>query len=221
VRVALAESAEAGKKLADADAMHAKAVEDAKAAGAKVTEEAQQDSQRITAQLAEQADAEAERIKAQGAQQVQLMRQQLIRQLRSGLGSESVQKAEEIVRNYVSDPAAQSSTVDRFLDELDAMAPSSAVLEARASLNLRAASREALAELVKKFESVAGSADTPALATLADSLSAVARLLLPSATLDKHLAEPTGDSAAKLRLLERVFGGKVDDKTMDLLKTAV
>ncbi|QZT61455.1 F0F1 ATP synthase subunit B/delta [Mycolicibacterium austroafricanum] len=221
VRVALAESAEAGKKLADADAMHAKAVEDAKAAGAKVTEEAQQDSQRITAQLAEQADAEAERIKVQGAQQVQLMRQQLIRQLRSGLGSESVQKAEEIVRNYVSDPAAQSSTVDRFLDELDAMAPSSAVLEAGASLNLRAASREALAELVKKFESVAESADSAALSALADNLSAVARLLLTSATLDKHLAEPTGDSAAKVRLLERVFGGKVDDKTMDLLKTAV
>ncbi len=32
IRVALAESAEAAKKLADADAMHAKALEDAKAA---------------------------------------------------------------------------------------------------------------------------------------------------------------------------------------------
>lgn len=221
VRVALAESAEASKKLADADAMHTKAVEDAKAAGAKVTEEAQQDSQRITAQLAEQADAEAERIKAQGAQQVQLMRQQLIRQLRSGLGAESVQKAEEIVRNYVSDPAAQSSTVDRFLDELDAMAPSSTVLEAGASLNLRAASREALAELVQKFESAAEGADTAALATLADNLVAVARLLLTEGALNKHLAEPVGEPAAKIRLLERLFGGKVDDTTMDLLKTAV
>ncbi len=40
IRVALAESAEASKKLADADAMHAKAVEDAKAESAKVTDEA-------------------------------------------------------------------------------------------------------------------------------------------------------------------------------------
>ncbi|ANI41248.1 F0F1 ATP synthase subunit B/delta [Mycolicibacterium vaccae] len=221
IRVALAESAEASKKLADADAMHAKAVEDAKAAGAKVAEEARQDSERITSQLAEQADAEAERIKAQGAQQVQLMRQQLIRQLRSGLGEESVEKAAEIVRNYVSDPAAQSSTVDRFLDELDAMAPSSAVLEAGATLNLRAASREALAELVKKFESLAEGADAASLATLADDLSAVATLLLDQTTLNKHLAEPAEDASAKERLVDRLFDGKVDAATLDLLKTAV
>ncbi|MGP4054487.1 F0F1 ATP synthase subunit B/delta [Mycobacterium sp. 4D054] len=221
VRAALAESAEASKKLADADAMHAKAVEDAKAAGAKVTEEARQDSERIAAQLAEQADAEAERIKAQGAQQVQLMRQQLIRQLRTGLGAESVEKATEIVRNYVSDPAAQSSTVDRFLDDLDAMAPSSTVLEAGASLNLRAASREALAEVVKKFESLAENADSGALTALADNLAAVAKVLLDEPTLTKYLAEPADDATAKERLVERLFGGKVDDATLDLLKTAV
>ena len=46
IRVALAESAEAAKKLADADAMHAKALEDAKAESAKVTDEAKQDSER-------------------------------------------------------------------------------------------------------------------------------------------------------------------------------
>lgn len=220
VRAALAESAEASKKLADADAMHAKAVEDAKSEGQKVTDEARHDSERIAAQLAEQADAEAERIKAQGAQQVQLMRQQLIRELRSGLGTESVQKAEEIVRNYVADPAAQASTVDRFLEELDAMAPSPAVLEAGASLNLRAASREALAEVVKKFESVAEGADSTALTTLGDELAAVAKLLIDEPTLNKHLAEPTDDAAPKVRIVERLFGGKVDGATLDVLKTA-
>ena len=51
VRTALAESAEAAKKLADADAMHAKALEDAKAESTKVTDEARQDSERIAAQL--------------------------------------------------------------------------------------------------------------------------------------------------------------------------
>lgn len=220
VRAALAESAEASKKLADADAMHAKAVEDAKSEGQKVTDEARQDSERIAAQLAEQADAEAERIKAQGAQQVQLMRQQLIRQLRSGLGSESVQKAEEIVRNYVADPAAQASTVDRFLEELDAMAPSPVVLEAGASLNLRAASREALAEVVKKFESGAEGADSAALTTVADELASVAKLLLKEPTLNKHLAEPTEDAAPKVRVVERLFDGKVDGSTLEILKTA-
>ncbi len=145
IRVALAESEEAAKKLAEADAMHAKAVEEAKAESAKVTEEAKADSERIEAQLQEQAVTEAERIKAQGEQQVHLLRQQTIRGLRHELGADSVQKAEELVRQYVSDPAQQSATVDRFLGELESMAPSTAVLEAGASLNLRAASREALA----------------------------------------------------------------------------
>ena len=129
VRVALAESADAAKKLAEADDMHAKALADAKAESTKVTDEAAQDSERITAQLAEQAGTEAERIKAQGAQQVQLMRQQLIRQLRTGLGSESVAKADALVRAHVADPAAQAATVDRFLAELDQMAPSAVVIE--------------------------------------------------------------------------------------------
>ena len=44
IRTALTESAEAAKKLEDADAMHARAVEDAEAESAKVTDEARQDS---------------------------------------------------------------------------------------------------------------------------------------------------------------------------------
>ncbi|TQC34024.1 F0F1 ATP synthase subunit B/delta, partial [Rhodococcus sp. WS7] len=137
VRAALAESAEAAKKLADADAMHAKALADAKAESEKVTEEAKQDSERIAAQLSEQAGSEAERIKAQGAQQIQLMRQQLIRQLRTGLGAEAVNKAAEIVRAHVADPQAQSATVDRFLSELEQMAPSSVVIDTAATSRLR------------------------------------------------------------------------------------
>ena len=104
VRAALAESEESSRKLADADAMHDKALEDAKAQSEKVTEEARHDSERIEAQLTEQAGAEAERIKAQGAQQVQFMRQQLIRQLRAGLGDEAVQKASDLVRAHVAGP---------------------------------------------------------------------------------------------------------------------
>ncbi len=124
VRAALEDSKSAAEKLANADQMHAKAVEEAKAAGAKLTEEARADSTRIGEQLREQAGTEAERIKAQGEQQIHLLRQQTIRNLRQHLGLESVAKAEEIVRNHVADPGAQSATVDRFLDQLDDMAPS-------------------------------------------------------------------------------------------------
>lgn len=220
IRTALAESAEAAKKLADADAMHAKAVADAKAESAKVTDEARADSERIGAQLQEQAATEAERIKAQGEQQIHLLRQQTIRGLRHELGAESVQKAEDLVRQYVSDPAQQSATVDRFLGELESMAPSTAVLEAGASLNLRAASREALAEVVKKFDQTAGGLDAAGLTTLADDLASVAKLLLGQPILGKHLADPTDNPDPKIRLAERLFDGKISAPALDLVKTA-
>lgn len=221
VRAALAESADASKKLVDADAMHAKALADAKAESEKVTDEARQDSERIAAQLTEQAGTEAERIKAQGAQQLQLMRQQLIRELRSGLGEESVTKAAGLVRAHVADPAAQSATVDRFLAELDEMAPSAAVIDTAATAKLRAASRESLTALVAKFDEAASGLDAAGLTTLSDELASVAKLLLSESVLNKHLAEPTDDAAAKVRLLEGLLSGKVGDTALDVLRTAV
>ncbi len=185
IRTALAESAEAAKKLEDADAMHARAVEDAEAQSAKVTDEARQDSERIAAQLQEQAGVDAERIKVQGAQQVQLMRQQLIRQLRSGLGEGAVQKAADLVRTHVADPAAQAATVDRFLDDLDDMAPSSVAIETGASARLRSASRQAMAALTEEFDNVAGRLREPGLTTLADELASVVTLLVDQPALDQ------------------------------------
>ncbi len=114
IRAALEESRSAADKLANADQMHSKALEDAKSEAAKVTDEARTDSKRIAEQLREQASIEAERIKLHGEQQVQLLRQQTIRGLRQHLGVEAVQKAEQIVRDFVADEAAQSATVDRF-----------------------------------------------------------------------------------------------------------
>jgi F-type H+-transporting ATPase subunit delta len=221
VRTALADSAEAEKKLADADAMHAKALADAKAESAKVTEEARSDSGRIVAQLEEQAVADAERIKIQGEQQVQLLRQQTIRELRQGLGAESVERAAELVRAHVADSAAQSATVDRFLDELDAMAPASVALETGATLNLRAASREALAALVSEFDQVAQGLDADGMATLAGDLASVARLLLGEAVLNRHLAQPVDDAAPKVQLAETLLSGKISDPALTVVKSAV
>ena len=97
-------------------------LEEAKAEAAKVIEEARHDAEKIAEQLRAHADSELERIKVQGGQQVRLLRQQLIRELRQSLGAESVHRAGDMVRDFVSDPAEQSATVDRFLDELDEMA---------------------------------------------------------------------------------------------------
>jgi F-type H+-transporting ATPase subunit delta len=225
VRAALEESAAAAKKLADADAMHAKALEDAKNEASRVTDEAKTDSERIAEQLREQAGVDAERIKTQGVQQVQLLRQQTIRQLRQNLGLESVGRAEELVRAHIADPAAQGATVDRFLDELEAMADSGAAstasFDAGASVNLRAASREALATLVKKFDEVAAGLDAEGLSALAGDLTAVAKLLIAETALNKHLAEPKDDAAPAVRLLEKLLDGKVGAPALDVLKTAV
>src|SRR6185503_19683218 len=165
VRKQLADSAEAKKRLAEAEKAHEKAVEQAKAEAKQVTEEARVDAQRIVEQLHAQADAEVERIKVQGAQQVQLLRAQLVRQLRQDLGTESVRRAGALVNEHVSDPDAQSATVDRFIDELDAMAP------------LRSASRESLAALVEKFDEVAADLGPDQLSSVADDLASVAKLL--------------------------------------------
>lgn len=221
IRAALAESEEAARKLADADAMHAKAMENAKAESARVTEEAKQDSERIEAQLQEQAGIDAERIKAQGVQQVQLRKQKVIRQLRAGLGEQSVLKAGELVRAHVADPAAQSATVDRFLDELDGMTSSEATIETGATSRLRSASRDALAAVVSEFDTVAGRLREPGLTTLAEELAAVAGLLISQPALARHLARPSDDPAPKVQLVNTLLSGKVDDHTLDLVRTAV
>ncbi|MGJ6123006.1 F0F1 ATP synthase subunit B/delta [Mycolicibacterium sp. Y3] len=221
VRTALAESAEAAQRLADADAMHAKALADAAAESSKVTEEARQDSVRITASLAEQAGVDAERIKAQGAQQVQLARQQLVRQLRQGLGDEAVVKAGDLVRGHVADPSAQAATVDRFLADLAAMAPSTVVIDTAATAGLRAASRAAVATLTGEFDTVAAGLDADGLTALAGNLAAVARLLITQGALNKHLAEPSDSADAKIALVDRLLNGKIGEPALALVRTAV
>ncbi|HET6734619.1 F0F1 ATP synthase subunit B, partial [Mycobacterium sp.] len=152
VRTQLSDHAEAEKKVTDADKEHAKALEEAKAEAAKVIEDARHDAESIAEQLRAQADVELERIKTQGAQQIRLLRGQLIRELRQSLGAESVHRAGDLVRDFVADPSEQSETVDRFLAELDEMAPSTTVFEDAVAAKLRAASRASLATVVESLD---------------------------------------------------------------------
>lgn len=221
VRTQLVDSAEATKKLAQAEAEHKKALEEAKAETAKVLEEARFDAEKIAEQLRAHADSEVERIKVQGGQQVELLRQQLIRELRGNLGTESVSRASELVRGHVSDPARQSATVDRFLDELDAMAPSNAVIEDAATAKLRSASRESLAKVVDRFDEVTADLNADGLSKLADDLASVAKLLTSETVLNKHLVEPADDAGPKVSMLEALLTGEVGDDALEILKAAV
>ncbi len=221
VRTQLADHADAEKKVADADKEHAKALEEAKAEAAKVIEEARHDAEKIAEQLRATADTELERIKTQGAQQVQLLRQQLIRELRQTLGAESVHRAGDMVRNFVADPGEQSATVDRFLAELDEMAPSDRVFEDAATAKLRAASRDSVAKVVEQVDGDVANLDTAQLTTLANDLVSVVKLLYKEPALARHLADPSSPSASKVQLVERLLSGKVSDAALGVLNTAV
>jgi ATP synthase F0 subunit b/ATP synthase F1 delta subunit len=221
VRKQLEDSAEAKKRLAEAEKAHEKALEQAKAEAKQVIEEARVDAGRIVEQLHAQADAEVERIKVQGAQHVQLLRAQLLRQLRQDLGTESVRRAGELVNEHVSDPDAQSATVDRFIDELDAMAPSEAVIGDRVTARLRPASRDSLAALVATFDEATADLGPDQLSSVADDLASVAKLLVRESVLTRHLADPADDPSAKLNLLETLLESKVGDTALEVLKAAV
>lgn len=221
VRTELEEAAAAAKLLAEASQAHTKALEDAKAEAQRVTEEARVDAERITEQLRAQADVEVERIKVQGARQVELLRAQLIRQLRQDLGYESVQRAGELVRDHVADPAQQSATVDRFLDDLDAMAPSEADVKYPVLAKMRTASRQSLVSLLERFGAIAQNLDDEGLSTLADELASVAKLLDRELVMTRYLTQPAEDATPRVRLIDRLVSGKVGDPTLDVLRTAV
>jgi ATP synthase F0 subunit b/ATP synthase F1 delta subunit len=221
VRQELEDSAAAAKRLEDASQAHATALEEAKAEAQRVTEEAHADAERIGEQLRAQADAEVERIKVQGAKQVELLRGQLVRQLRQDFGAESVRRAGDLVRGYVADPEQRSATVDRFLDDLEAMAPSEAEIEYPVLTKMRSASRRALTALVDRFGEIADDLDDKALSALGDELASVAALLDREIVVTRYLTVPAEDAAPRARLIERLVSGKVGDTTLDILKSAV
>ena len=221
VQQELDESAEAADRRKHASQAYQEAVEDAKAEAQRITDEARADADRIGEQLREQADAEVERVKVQGKRQVELLRAQLIRQLRQDLGYEAVQRAGELVREHVGDSEQQSATVDRFLDELDDMAPSEAEVQYPVLDKMRSASREALGNVVKRFDQIAKNLDDNGLSTLADELASVAALLQREVVVTRYLTLPAEDEAPRVRLIERLVSDQVEDSTLDVLRAAV
>ncbi|MGB8391730.1 F0F1 ATP synthase subunit B/delta [Mycobacterium sp.] len=217
----LKDAAVAADRLTESTTAHSKAVEAAKSEAKRVVEDAQTDSGRITEQLQAQADVEAERIKAQAARQVELLRSQLTRQLRLELGHESVCQARELVRNYVADAAQQSATVDRFLDDLDAMAPAAADVRYPLMAKMRSASRQALANLADRFSALAKKLDNRGLSTLSSELVSVAGMLNREIVVTRYLTVPAEDAGPRVRLIERLLAGKVGDATLDVLRLAV
>jgi F-type H+-transporting ATPase subunit delta len=221
VRQQLADSAAAADRLSESKTAHENAVDAAKEEAEQIVEEARADSERIAEQMRAQAEVEAERVKAQGARQAELLRTQLTRQLRLELGHESVRQAEELVRSYVADPEQRSSTVDRFLDDLEAMAPAPAEVAYPLLTKMRSASRHALGNLSDRFGTIAKNLDNKALSTLSSELVAVAKMLDGEIVVTRYLTVPAEDAAPRVRLIERLVSDKVGDATLDVLRAAV
>jgi F-type H+-transporting ATPase subunit delta len=221
VRQQLADAATAAERLTESTTAHSKAVQSAKSEAERVVEEAKVDAERISAQLEAQAEVEAERIKGQGSSQAELLRSQLSRQLRQELGRESVRQAGELVRSFVGDAAQQSATVDRFLDELDEMAPTAANVEYPLMANLRSASRRAVVAVSDRFDTIAKDLDAKGLQTLASDLVEAAKLLVREVVVTRYLTLAAEDAEPRVRLIERLVAGKVGDPALDVLKTAV
>jgi ATP synthase F0 subunit b/ATP synthase F1 delta subunit len=221
VRQQLDDAVAAADRLTESTTAHSRAVEAAKSEAQRVVEEAKADAERITEQLGAQADVDAERIIGQGGRQVELLRAQLTRQLRLELGHESVRQAGELVRNFVADAAQQSATVDRFLDELDAMAPTSTDVQYPLLAKMRSSSRRALTSLSDRFTTIAKDLDDKGLSTLSSELVSAAQMLDREIVVTRYLTLPAEDAAPRVKLIERLVSGKVGDATLDVLRLAV
>ncbi len=219
VRAELEESANAAKRLADADVFRAQRVAEGRLEASHIIDEAESDSVRIAEQLRIQGGVEAERIGVQGGQQVLLLRSQLVRELRGELGAEALGRAGEIVKAYVADPVELSGTVDRFLDELETMAP-----RVKASVvgrtDLRPASRDAQAAVLAKFNEQVAPLGVDDLSRFAEELAAVYSLLLKEPVLARHLGE-AGGAEAKGQLLNRLLANQVGPVALAILGAAV
>ena len=95
---------------------------EARAEAARIRDDARAEGLQIIEELREQAQAESSRIVAQGQHQLDAQRAQIVAELRADLGRTAVELASKVVGEALEDEARRRGTVDRFLNELDAVA---------------------------------------------------------------------------------------------------
>lgn len=127
-------SEDAARRLREAEERFESALAEARGEAARIRDDARADSTRIKQELRDQADREAERIRQRGDEQLVAHREQTIRQLRAEIGGLSMQLAERMVVDSLSDEGRRSATVDGFLDELDGITAQVGEQRARAAV---------------------------------------------------------------------------------------
>jgi F-type H+-transporting ATPase subunit b len=117
--IAKAEAMEADAKAQLARSRERLAGVDAETA--RIRDDARADAERIGQDMDRRAREEADRIVAQGRQTVDASRSRTVSDLRAETGQRSVELARRIVESSLSDEQSRGASVDRFLDELEAM----------------------------------------------------------------------------------------------------
>src|SRR3954452_13094439 len=125
------EAIEGGIERAEAMQAEAKAALDqyraqlaeARTEAAQIRDQARAEGQQILEELRTQAQEESARIVARGEEQLTTARQQVVNELRGQIGALAVDLAGRVVGESLADDARRRGTVDRFLAELDDMAP--------------------------------------------------------------------------------------------------
>ncbi len=86
---------------------------------AQIRADAQRQGQEIIAEMREQAQAEADRITSRAQAQLAAEREQVIRSLRTEVGSLATELAGRVVGESLADDARSQRVVERFLAELE------------------------------------------------------------------------------------------------------
>ncbi|MFD2421050.1 F0F1 ATP synthase subunit B [Amycolatopsis pigmentata] len=121
IRHQLEEAKRADERLAEAEKAYQNAIMEARTEAAVIRDAAREDAQRIVEEMRTRAEAEVERIKQRGEEHLVQQHQQLIRELRVRIGGLASELAGRLVREHLAAGDNRSATVDRFLDELEAV----------------------------------------------------------------------------------------------------
>ena len=120
-------SAKIAKSLKDADEIEArmaawkveqaKMLEDARKQQAVILKEATETKARIVADAKAQAKAEADKLLAEAKTQIAAEKESALRDVRKEIALLSVQVAEKVLRNELSDEGSQRAFIDKLVDE--------------------------------------------------------------------------------------------------------
>lgn len=119
-----AESAQAQAKAA-LEKNNAQLAE-ARAEAAEIRDAAREKGKEIEAEARANAEAESRRIVEAGQKQLMASREQVIAELRNEIGQNSINLAEELLGEELSESTRRSNTIDAFLSQLDTVSARSA-----------------------------------------------------------------------------------------------